>query len=193
MQSRLGRTSITVPTQRSTRHIRVGAPHILSNIRPVVYDAETKLSVKNAKRHPYALDEFSFAIPQNGPASSTQASMSSDYLDHAFWSSVKFGQLFLFFVSLHVPQSNRRYQELERSVLATLSTISREEEREATLGKFRHLWLTREAPRQKAYNIDLQQRIWRQISLAALSFVYNLRDKMFTRRTGDGLSTKDHL
>jgi hypothetical protein len=71
----------------------VGAPHSLSNIRPVIYNGRLpgKLAGKNGTIHPYSLEEFTPSVSLAGDARREAwdaERQSLDVMNHRFWSNV---------------------------------------------------------------------------------------------------------
>jgi len=134
----------------------VGAPHPLSNIRPVIYNGRAPLrQLKNIETvHPYSLEEFEPSTSRLMHAGARREAWNAerqrlDAMNHRFWSN-----------------SNRRFQSAEQRLQQRLPQTCSQEDKERTIGQFRLKWLEQESPLQNAYNAELRHQTWKQIGRA---------------------------
>ncbi|KZT09490.1 uncharacterized protein LAESUDRAFT_646934 [Laetiporus sulphureus 93-53] len=124
----------------------VGAPHPVSNLRPIIYN-DTAPMRSTAATHPYSLTEF------EGDTQEYQWKIQRQQLDaynHAFWAD-----------------SNSRFQAAKAAVLESLPESCTAEDREFVLSEFYRRWVVQEMPRQKEYDAEWRKQNWKSISLGA--------------------------
>jgi len=144
----------------------VGAPHPLSNIRPVIYNGRAPLRQgrNSGAVHPYSLEEFAPSTSRDRAARREAWDSERQRLDamnHRFWSN-----------------SNRRFQLAEQRLHQRLPASCSQEDKERAIGQFRLRWLEQEAPLQNAYNAELRRQTWRQLAKATMHAWSNIGESV---------------
>ncbi|KAJ6630854.1 hypothetical protein B0H10DRAFT_1774443 [Mycena sp. CBHHK59/15] len=128
---------------------RVGPPHPISNMRPMIYDDETPPSTPRAY-HPYSLHEFH---PEPTNPYQLQWKLQREQLD-------EFHQTFWL-------ESNIRFERGKEEALSRLPPTATTLDKERVLSEFYRLWVVQEDCRTGAYTEEWRQRNMSSILLAA--------------------------
>ncbi|KAF7294904.1 hypothetical protein MIND_01028400 [Mycena indigotica] len=139
---------------------RVGPPHPISNMRPVVYDDDEPTSAPRAY-HPYSLHEFD-PTPNTSPHKLHWKLLrqQNDQFHHEFWI-----------------ESNTRFERGKIAALAALPSTATALDKERALSAFYKQWVTQEEPRITRYTEE-----WRQRNSAALSVAFRAEYQKLTSR-----------
>ncbi|KAF7363464.1 hypothetical protein MSAN_01002200 [Mycena sanguinolenta] len=145
---------------------RVGPPHPISNMRPMIYDDDAPASTSRA--HPYSLHEF-----DPGPISpyKLQWKLQRQQLDefhHSFWL-----------------ESNTRFERGKEVALSRLPSTATALDKERALSEFYRQWLEQEHPTTDTYTEE-----WRQRNTASLILAARVAYSKFTARFSDLASFK---
>ncbi|KAK7014838.1 hypothetical protein R3P38DRAFT_1414061 [Favolaschia claudopus] len=151
----------------STRPIcdRVGPPHPISNMRPMIYDENNSdtPAPTSSVNHPYSLHEFD---PEPTSPYKLQWKLQRQQLDefhHSFWL-----------------ESNTRFERGKEEALARLPAASTALDKERALSEFYRQWLEREHPHTDAYTDE-----WRQRNAASLILAARVAYSKFSLRFSD--------
>ncbi|KAJ7111561.1 hypothetical protein C8R43DRAFT_903959 [Mycena crocata] len=148
---------------------RVGPPHPISNMRPIIYDDETPASTSRVD-HPYSLHEFD---PEPSSPYKLQWKLQRQQLDefhHSFWL-----------------ESNTRFERGKDEALSRLPSTATALDKERALSEFYRLWVIQEDSRTGAYTEE-----WRQRNKSSLILAARVACQKFTTRFSDmALSKKN--
>ncbi|KAJ7774889.1 hypothetical protein B0H16DRAFT_1659979 [Mycena metata] len=142
-------------------HDRVGPPHPISNMRPIIYDEETPAS--KSRFHPYSLHEFD---PRPTSPYHLQWKLQRQQLDefhHAFWL-----------------ESNTRFERGKDDALSRLPPTATPLDKERALSEFYRHWVAQEERCTGAYTEE-----WRQRNMASLLLAFRVAYSKFTARFSD--------
>ncbi|KAJ6547585.1 hypothetical protein B0H19DRAFT_1266497 [Mycena capillaripes] len=142
---------------------RVGPPHPISNMRPMIYDDDAPVSTSRARHHPYSLHEFD---PEPTSPYKLQWKLQRQQLDefhHAFWL-----------------ESNTRFERGKAETLSRLPATATALDKERALSEFYGQWLVQEEQRTGAYTEE-----WRQRNMASLILAARVAYSKFTTRFSD--------
>ena len=164
---------IPPPLQRRLFHStiqrlnRIGPPHPISNIRPIIYD-DLPPPPPPQQQHPYSLEEFS--TTQETVKDETVFRMQRTQLDQfnqhfwldvcALYSGAKCFPLMPF-------QSNTRFEAGKEAVLSSLPSTSSALDKENALSEFYRHWLVQETERTESYTQEWRRRNKQNIILAS--------------------------
>ncbi|KAJ7273734.1 hypothetical protein B0H12DRAFT_508682 [Mycena haematopus] len=146
---------------------RVGPPHPISNMRPMIYDDDAPASTSRAY-HPYSLHEFD---PEPTSPYKLQWKLQRQQLDefhHSFWL-----------------ESNTRFERSKEEALSRLPSTATALDKERTLSEFYRQWLEQEHPTTDAYTEE-----WRQRNMASLTLAARVAYSKFATRFSDLTSFK---
>ncbi|KAJ7452357.1 hypothetical protein B0H11DRAFT_1741979 [Mycena galericulata] len=141
---------------------RVGPPHPISNMRPIIYDDDTPASTPRAY-HPYSLHEFD---PEPTSPYKLQWKLQRQQLDefhHEFW-----------------VESNTRFERGKHEALARLPDSATVLDKERALSEFYREWVVQEDRRTGAYTEE-----WRQRNMSSLILATRVAYQKFTTRFSD--------
>ncbi|KAJ7219293.1 hypothetical protein GGX14DRAFT_591290 [Mycena pura] len=129
---------------------RVGPPHPISNMRPMIYDNDEAPASTCRAYHPYSLHEFD---PEPTNPHQLQWKLQRQQLDefnHAFWL-----------------ESNTRFERSKEEALSRLPSTATVVEKEHALSEFYRQWLLQEERRVGEYTEEWRQRNKASLILAA--------------------------
>ncbi|KAJ7097881.1 hypothetical protein B0H15DRAFT_772649 [Mycena belliarum] len=141
---------------------RVGPPHPISNMRPIIYDDDAPASTSRAY-HPYSLHEFD---PEPSSPYKLQWKLQRQQLDdfhHTFWL-----------------ESNTRFEQGKQEALARLPPSASLLDKEHALSEFYHQWVIQEDRRTGEYTEE-----WRQRNKSSLLLAARVACQSFTARFSD--------
>ncbi|KAJ7063341.1 hypothetical protein C8F01DRAFT_1022836, partial [Mycena amicta] len=138
---------------------RVGPPHPISHMRPVVYD-DAEPATRRAY-HPYSLHEFD-STPDANPYKLHWKLLrqSDDEFHHNFWL-----------------KSNTRFERGKDHALASLSSSASPLDKERALSAFYQRWVIQEEARVAQYTEE-----WRQRNAASLSLAFRVASQKLRSR-----------
>jgi hypothetical protein len=165
-------------------HDRIGPPHPISNIRPVIYD--DTVHPPQSSTHPYSLQEFQHARRTHDPLVDYELrwklhKQQLDTFNHAFWTDVRTHtsflpvQLHFYYFSL---QSNSRFDTGKNVALSALPDTATDLDKEHALTAFYQQWLQQEHATMDAYTDEWRRRNLQEIVLAARVHYYRLLSRL---------------
>ncbi|KAJ6496696.1 hypothetical protein C8R47DRAFT_973009 [Mycena vitilis] len=142
---------------------RVGPPHPISNMRPILYDDDVPPPTSSRASHPYSLHEFD---PEPTSPYKLQWKLQRQQLDefhHAFWL-----------------ESNTRFERGKEQALSRLPSTATALDKERALSEFYGQWLVQEERQTGAYTEE-----WRQRNMASLNLAARVTYSKLARRFSD--------
>jgi len=145
-------------------HDRIGPPHPISNIRPVIYD-DTHHPPQSST-HPYSLQEFRHARRTHDLLVDYELrwklhKQQLDAFNHAFWTD-----------------SNSRFDAGKNAALSALPDTATDLDRERALTAFYQHWLQQEHTTMNAYTDEWRRRNFQEIILAARVHYHRLLSRL---------------
>ncbi|KAJ7449859.1 hypothetical protein FB451DRAFT_1052942 [Mycena latifolia] len=141
---------------------RVGPPHPISNMRPIIYDDDAPASTARAY-HPYSLHEFD---PEPTSPYKLQWKLQRQQLDefhHTFWL-----------------ESNTRFERGKQEALSRLPSTASVLDKECALSEFYQQWIVQEDRQTAEYTDE-----WRQRNKSSLLLAGRVAYQKFTARFSD--------
>ncbi|KAJ7109427.1 hypothetical protein C8R44DRAFT_635680 [Mycena epipterygia] len=141
---------------------RVGPPHPMSNMRPIIYDDDAPPSTPRAY-HPYSLHEFD---PEPTSPYKLQWKLQRQQLDefhHTFWL-----------------ESNSRFERGKQQALSRLPSTASALDKERALSEFYQHWVVQEDRRTGEYTKE-----WRERNMSSLLLAARVAYHKFTARFSD--------
>ncbi|KAF8212215.1 hypothetical protein K438DRAFT_1806173, partial [Mycena galopus ATCC 62051] len=135
---------------------RVGPPHPISHMRPMIYDDDAPASTSRASHHPYSLHEFD---PEPTSPYKLQWKLQRQQIDefhHSFWL-----------------ESNTRFERGKDEALSRLPSTATALDKERALSEFYQQWLRKSIPTRTRTPKNGDSATWPPSPLPPVSHTQN--------------------